>query len=291
MITRSTKASSVVLGQVADFVLGNATYMRQEFPQCTRKEEVLAELAKSTEQWNVFATDRPGALFTLHFSGMNAILNKFLPATTLSFDGLISSLQHDFEEMKIESLIINAPEEMADALKKNGFEKGRLLIKLAGPVLETKLMPILALSSPTESDIPPLAKLMRESYDKSQESKFQNVSSAERLLRDIMLGSHGPYVAEASLVSGAIRNAVSACFITLSSPREANVTQLFTHPLYRARGLATTEVATAMNKLVKRGVQTLTVRVAENNEVARRLFTKLGFKEDRRLVEMVTRFQ
>lgn len=97
--------------------------------------------------------------------------------------------------------------------------------------------------------------------------------------------------AEASLTSGATQNIVSACFITLPSPTEAHVAQLYTHPLYRARGLATTEVATGMNKLVKRGVQTLTVWLGEDNEIAGRLFAKLGFKLQQKLVEMVSRIQ
>ncbi len=101
-----------------------------------------------------------------------------------------------------------------------------------------------------------------------------------------MSGTHGFYAANASFVSGTIENPVSACFITLGSPREANVTRLFTHPLYRARGLATSEVATSMNKLLKQGIETLSVWVGGDNEIARRLFTKLGFKEVRKAVEL-----
>jgi predicted GNAT family acetyltransferase len=106
-----------------------------------------------------------------------------------------------------------------------------------------------------------------------------------------MIGLHGTYAAEASLVSGSTLNMVSACFVTLSSPREALVAELFTHPLYRARGLATTEVATAMNRLLNRGVQTLAVRFSENDEIAKRLFAKLGFKQENKRVEMVTLFR
>jgi predicted GNAT family acetyltransferase len=106
-----------------------------------------------------------------------------------------------------------------------------------------------------------------------------------------MGGVHGTYAAEASLISGANLNVVSACFVTLSSLRQALVAELFTHPLYRARGLATTEVATAMNRSFKRGVQTLAVRFSENNEIASRLFGKLGFRQESRLAEMVTVIQ
>ncbi len=84
---------------------------------------------------------------------------------------------------------------------------------------------------------------------------------------------------------------MSACLVTRVSPAEANVSQLFTHPLYRARGLATTEIASAMNSLVKegKGVTRLTVWSPEANEVMKRLLDKMGFAQDRRLVEMTSR--
>ncbi len=291
MITRITKTAPDVLGQVADLIMGNTVYLKDAFPESSNKEELMAEIKKSHEPWSVFVTDEPMAVFTLHLSGLNALLDKFLPATPFASDRLIPGLRRDLERMKIKSLTVNVPEEVTKSLVKEGFEKRRLLLKLAGPVLETKLMPILPLSNPIEKGIPVLAKLMLDSYEKSSEPKLSSAASAEELLREIMKGTHGLYVPEASFISGAIENAVSACFITLGSPREANVTQLFTDPLYRARGLASTEVATSMNKLFKRGVKTLNVRVGESNEVARRLFTKLGFKEARRLVEMVTTIQ
>jgi GNAT superfamily N-acetyltransferase len=291
MITRTAKASSDQLAQAADLIVENGAYLKEAFPQCSNKAEVISELKKSPEQWNVLFTDRPAAVFTLHVSDMDAVIDKFLPASSLSFDTLVPSLQHDLKRMKAGSLTLHVLQEMSEALMKNGFEKRRTLVKLMGPVIETKLMPILPLNSPTERDIPLLAKLMYESYEKSSESKLPSVASAEKLLRDTMHGSQGPYAAEASLISATLLNTVSACFITFSSPREAHVAQLFTHPLYRARGLATTEVATGMNKLAKRGVQTLTVWLGESNEIAGRLFAKLGFKQERKLVEMVSTIQ
>jgi GNAT superfamily N-acetyltransferase len=291
MITRTAKASSELLAQTADLIVENGAYLKETFPQCSNKAEVTSELKKSHEQWNVLFTDRPAAVFTLHVSDMDAVVDKFLPASSLSFDTLVPSLQHDLKGMKVGSLTLHVLQEMSEPLMKNGFEKRRTLVKLVGSVIETKLMPILPLNSPTERDIPLLAKLMYESYEKSSEAKLPSVASAEKLLRDIMRDSQGPYAAEASLISATLLNTVSACFITLSSPREAHVAQLFTHPLYRARGLATTELATGMNKLAKRGVQTLTVWLGESNEIAGRLFGKLGFKQERKLVEMVSRIQ
>lgn len=265
--------------------------MKEAFPQCSNKAELLIELRKNPEQWNILYTDRPVALFTLQLADMDAVVDKFYPAPPISYESFASNLRLDLKKAKIQSLTLRVPEEMVEALEKNGFEKRRLIAKFVGPVLETKLMPMLPLVSPTERDIPALAKLMHESYEKGAEPRLPAVSFAERKLHEIMSGLHGVYAAEASLISGRTLNVVSACFVTLSSPREAMVAELFTHPLYRARGLATTEVATAMNRLFKRGVQTLTVRFSENNEIAGRLFAKLGFKQKRKLAEMVTAIQ
>lgn len=291
MITRTSKASSDILGQTVEFIVENGAYMKEAFPQCSNKEELVSELRKTPEQWSILHTDRPVALFLLQLSDVNAVVDKFYPAPSISYESLVPNLRLDLKKAKIQSLMLRVPEEMVDALEKNGFERRRFIVKFVGPVIETKLMPILPLVSPTERDIPALAKLMHESYEKGAESRLLAVSSAERKLHEIMSGLHGAYAAEASLISGTTLNVVSACFVTLSSPREALVAELFTHPLYRARGLATTELATAMNRLLKRGVQTLTVRFGENNEIAGRLFAKLGFKQERKLAEMVTIIQ
>jgi GNAT superfamily N-acetyltransferase len=288
MITRTSKASSAILGQTAEFIVENGAYMKEAFPQCSNKEELLSEMRKSREQWNILQTDRPVALFTLQLSDADAVVDKFYPALAFSYESFVSNLRLDLKKAKIQSLTMRVPEEMVEALEKNGFEKRRFLLKFVGQVIETKLMPMLPLVSPSERDIPALAKLMHESYEKGAKERSPGVSFAEQRLRGIMSGLHGVYAAEASLVSCTSLNVVSACFVTLSSPREALVAELFTHPLYRARGLATTEVSTSMTRLFKRGIQTLTVRFAENNEVAGRLFAKLGFKQERKLAEMVT---
>ncbi len=286
MITLVTKTSSKVLDQVAAFVVQNTSYLQQTFPHCSNKDEVAAELRKSSEPWYALITDRPAALFTLRLFDMKAILGTFCPTSPASIEGIISTLRNDLHKMKAVSLTLNAQEELSEPLARAGAKKERILIRLSGTVVETKLLPILPLNNPSKKDIPVLAKLMQESYSKSPDTEFQNPSSAERLLRDIMAGLCGAYLSDESFISGSPQNFVSACFVTLKSPQEANVTQLFTHPLYRARGLATIEIATSMNKLLKRGVRTLTVWVAQNNEVPRRLFAKLGFKEDQKLVEM-----
>ncbi len=288
MINRATKAPPRVLSRIADMVLGDATYLNENFSQSVHKERLLGELKQSEEPWNILSIDEPAALFRLYLANTVAAVDKFLPSPVFPFEAIISDLKQSFKRMKVESLVLQAPERMIEGLWKNGFEKLRVLVRLSGPVVETNRMPILPLNNPDEKDIPALAKLMVESYAKSLAKNPLNIASSETDLRRIMTGARGPYVEEASLMSGTTQNLVSACLVTLSSQREAEVTQLFTHPLYRARGLATTEIASSMNKLAKRDVQTLTVWIDEANEVARRLFGKLGLREDRKLVEMRT---
>ena len=291
MITRTSKAPSNILRHTARFVFEEGTFMKEVFPQCSNEEELLSALQKTPEQWNIMHTEIPVALFTLHFSDVGAIVDKICLAPTSSCESFVSNLRLDLKKSKIQSLTLRAPEEMVEATEKNGFEKHRFVIKFVGPIIETKLMPILPLANPTERDIPALAKFMHESYEKGSEPTLASVSQADRRLREIMRDLHGVYAAEASLISGSTINMVSACFVTLNSPRQAHVAELFTHPLYRARGLATTEVATAMNRLLKRGVETLSVQFGEHNEIARRLFAKLGFEQQSRLAEMVTPIQ
>lgn len=291
MITRAAKASPELLSYAADLIVENDAYVNETFPQCTNKTELQSELKRSPEAWNLLVTDGLAALFTLHFYGTEATVSKFLVSDSFSFATSIPSVLQDLRRMKVGSLTLQVPVEMSDEFVKNGFEKRRLLLKLQGPIVETKLMPILPLNSPKTRDLPILAKLMYDSYEVGSEPKLPSVDCAERLLTGLMNGAYGQYAAEASLTSGATQNMVSACFITLRTPKEAQVEQLFTHPLYRARGLATTEVATGMNKLVERGVQTLTIWHGDDNEVAGRLFAKMGFKRQQMLAEMVRRIE
>ena len=287
MIIRTSKASPEVLDKTTELIAENETYMKEGFPDCSDKAELLSELRQNSEQWSILYTDVGVALFTLQVFDTNAVIDRFYPVPSISYDTLIASLESDLKKSKIRSLILRTLEQSAEALQKNGFERRRIIINLAGPVIETKLMPILPLVSPTERDIPMLAKLMHESYQKSAEPAIAAVSAAEGRIRGVMRGSQGTYAAQASLMTGAIQNIVSACFVTFSTPRQAHVAELFTHPLYRARGLATIEVATAMNRLLNQGIQKLNVQVSEKDEIAGRLFAKLGFKQQGKLAELV----
>jgi predicted GNAT family acetyltransferase len=128
--------------------------------------------------------------------------------------------------------------------------------------------------------------LLYEAYKGSLAKRFSSIEMVESSLRETMQGLHGTYLAAASFVSGALPNIVSACLITLDEANVANVIELFTHPLYRARGLATTELAAGMNWLIKNKVERLRAEIQSSDDVSRRLFAKIGLKENSQLVDL-----
>lgn len=282
MITPITKASPRVLNQVKQFLSANAAYASKRFSGFSSDAELLEELKNPSRGWHVFLTDHPEALFTLHVSNTIGILDTFIAPIPTSIAEFSNNLRLEFGRMQIKSLRLRVTEELATELAKNGFERDDLFLRLAGPTNETKLVQMLPLNNPSKQNIDAMAQLMLDCY----KSELPSVDVTKRWLSEILDGSQGRFLNEASFYSGTSENIVSVCLVTLTSSSEANVAQLFTHPLYRARGLATGEIAMSMNRLRKLGVQNLTVWVAETNEVARRLFSKLAFKVDDKLVEL-----
>lgn len=283
MITPITKTSPGILNQVKQFLSENTAIASKSFPHFSNDAELLEELKNPSRGWHVFLTDHPEALFTLHVSNSVGVLDTFIAPIPTSIAEFSNNLRLEFRRMEIKSLRLRVIEELAAELAKGGFERRNLFLRLLGPTNETKLMQMLPLNNPSKQNIDGMAQLMLDCY----KSELPSVDVTKRLLHEILDGSQGRFLSEASFYSGTSQNIVSVCLTTLTSSSEANVAQLFTHPLYRARGLATGEIAMSMNRLRKLGVQNLTVWVAETNEVARRLFSKLAFKVDDKLVELI----
>ena len=286
MITKISKATSEALDQVSSFVIEDQEYMKENFPQCKSKEEVTEVLNKAGDNWNIFVADRPIALCSLQLNGPEATLERFCIENPTALQASIPFLQSDLRHMRVASSVVIVSERQEKAFSVGGYQKTDTLVTFAKTISETQLMPILPMSNLSEKDIPTIAKLMLESYANNKE-KFQEPKSAEAYLRSIMKGTSGTFLSDASFISGAQGNLVSACFVASDMPKVARVVQLFTHPLYRARGLATTELVTGMNRLRKLGVLTLTALIPQSNEVAVRLFTKLEFDRGNAVVEMV----
>jgi GNAT superfamily N-acetyltransferase len=288
MITPVKKCPPNVLQSVARFVCQDREFMDQAFPH-SNSTEVSRALASLGDSWYVLVSDRPIALFKAEIS--HPIAN----VSTLCYDGalfesVIPTLREDLRRMRITDFQVDVPPGQTDSFLSKGFETHAVLVRFSRVPRETKMMPILPLMNPTEKEIPTLAKLMYEAYAKTK-SAYSDAQSTENVIRNIMSGNLGHYISGASFASGAFPKLESACLLTRVSPTEVNVSQVFTHPLYRARGLATTEIASAMDRLVKEGegVTKLTVWSPETNDVMKRLLTKMGFAPDKRAVEMTSK--
>jgi len=262
--------------------------MDEAFPDSSSTElgRALSSLGKS---WYVLTSERPIALFKGALTGPTANVSRMCYDSGTSFESLIANLCEDLRRMKITNLHVGVPTDRTDLFLSRGFERAEILVRFSRAPIESKMMPILPLMNLTEKEIPILSKLMYDAYAKTS-GAYSDAQSAENVIRNIM--SEG-YISGASFASGAFPNLVSACLVTRVYPSEANVSQVFTHPLYRARGLATTEVASAMNRLVneERGITRLTVWSPEANDVMKRLLDKMGFVHDRKLVEMTSRLE
>lgn len=288
MITSASKTSAEALEHIAGVIFANKPFMTQAFADCDNEAGVV-EALRAGYRWNVLISERPVAVFTLHTSGMSAIVEHFCPEGADVLATSISDLRNYLRRSKKDELTMNVSEDLVEPLLRSGLEKRTSLIRLSTNVVETNSMPILPLSNPTERDIPTLAKLMEESYSKGNEKPPSNLVVVEKTLREIMGGSRGTFLQESSFISKATDKIVSACLVISTGTRTAIITELFTHPLYRARGLATTEIMISMNRLLKRKIPTLSVWIRETNDVAKRLFEKLNFKKDLRLLQMSMR--
>lgn len=287
MITRVEKCSPDVLRSVASFVYQDSEFAKQEFPHATNAQEVGTALASLGNSWQVLTSERPIALFKGEISAPTANLPRLCYDHSASFETVIASLREDLRRIGVTNFQLSVLPDETDSFLSKGFEKREVLVGLSRFPIETKMMPILPLMNPTQKEIPTLSNLMYEAYAKIR-GAYSDAEATQRAIRSIVSGVD--FLPNASFASGAFPNLVSACLVTRVSPFEATVSQVFTHPLYRARGLATTEIASAMNILVKEGkVGRLTVWSPETNEVMKRLLDKMGFAQDRRLVEMTSR--
>jgi predicted GNAT family acetyltransferase len=141
-------------------------------------------------------------------------------------------------------------------------------------------MQLLPFLKPKMNDIPELSRLMCEAYSESRWNRYPNVAAAEKSLRSLFSKKKNNDPArESSFMSKAGDKIVSACLVQ-GEQIGATVSELFTHPLYRARGLATTELTACMSSLALAKVRLLRISADEENHVLIRLLSKLGFVVD-----------
>ena len=290
MITKTSKLSQQELERVIEVALHNASFSEQ-VPSATQGEASRA-FKDPQNSWYTLTLDDRVTIFKLSLHQKLASVDRFYVAKDplQDYPKLVSTLRHDLQEMGATVVRIKVPKNMAEQFVMNGFKETDEFLRFSGQPTEIRMMPILRIINATQRDVHELSKLLYEAYTVRTPSKFPTPESAELALRGIIDGREGKYLTDASFMSGTATNIVSACLITLDDCNVANVAELFTHPLYRARGLATTELAAAMNWLIKNNVETLAAVTESSNSVVRRLFAKIGLKEIDQLVELVTTF-
>jgi GNAT superfamily N-acetyltransferase len=287
VLTKASKCSGDIVHSTANMIYDSKEFLKENFAFCSNPREVDSALATS-DSWFILSSNQPTAVFKLETSGPAATISHLCLNPTETLEAILSGLREELRKIRVTNIVIRANPGDAEHFTANGFERQLSYDRFSRVPEVTKMMPILPLISATQKEIPTLSRLMYDSYSKTDRG-FPDTQSTEKSLRAIMSGSRGPYMPDASFASGTLPNLVSACLVTLDSPGEAKIEQLFTHPLYRARGLATTEIAAAMNRLVASGVQNLTLWNRDGNDVVRRLLNKMGFKKDRTVVEMISR--
>jgi hypothetical protein len=286
MIAKTSKCSKEILQHVAGFIYGDKEFQIRNFAGCTSETEIARILAVSNV-WYVQANDRPTALFKLGTFGSNATISEICFNGENTVGTICSTMREDLRKTGIGEIAIRVPQEDEGALGPIGFKRRDSYVRFSRVPSEIRMMPILPLMNITQKEIQVLSQLLFDAYSKSAYG-LPDVQSAEKQLRSVMSGGEGKYLSNASFASGAYPNLVSACLITEQSPGEATITQMFTHPLYRARGLATTEITSGMNRLLGSGFRHLAAWNSESNTVVTRLLTKMEFKEDRRVAEYVS---
>jgi ribosomal protein S18 acetylase RimI-like enzyme len=283
MIMKTSKCSKELLRRAADYAFNTSDFKIDNFDFCTNPAEITKALA-SSDSWYVHAMNHQTALFKLETSEETATISDICPGDE-TIETILPNLREELRKLGLSTIALRVAVNSAKSLEASGFDQQTPYVRFSRAPSESKMMPILPLMNATEKGVPLLARLMFDSYAKTDYG-FSGIQAAEKSIRKIMSGTLGKYLEHASFVSGTQRNLVSACLVTADSLREAKIKELFTHPLYRARGLATTEIAFAMNSLAEEGVRKLIVWSRESNAIVTRLLAKLGFKEDREVVEV-----
>jgi len=289
MIIRSSKAPHETLRRVSAIALGTND-SAELFPNITEVEGLVDYLRKAGPEWKIFASDDAVGLLYVFLLDQVAVVERLYLSHLKDPTPLISDLQTMIQRAKINTLFLRSAVDQVSSFEGLGLTDGTHLIRLSGKVIETKMMPILPLAKPDTKDISGLSSLLYLANAKSKSGIFLTQADAEKRLQGVLSGLHGEFLPDASFTSGMPGgNIVSACLVTKRDTHAAEVVELFTHPLYRARGLATVEISKAMNRLAARGFSDLRVWVSEENEIAKRLFTKLGFEPDRRMAQLTLR--
>ena len=165
MVTKIAKLSQQASDQASNVDPRNLMFVEDWFPQQSDKKEVTKIIMDPRNAWYTLISDHPLAIFKLNIREKRANIHRFCPAkdNAGSFQNTISALRDDLQKMGAAEIEIRVPKDIADQFVMNGFKKTGDLVRVSGPPIEMRMMPILRLTNPTQREIHDLSKLLYES--------------------------------------------------------------------------------------------------------------------------------
>ncbi len=131
----------------------------------------------------------------------------------------------------------------------------------------------------TPDDLPALAELLVVAYagtvDDLNESPEEALDYLHKRTRGEIVG---PMLWDCSFVAVQRIAPVAAVLTSEENPGKPLLGDVYTHPDWQRRGLATALIHLTANALHERGYKEMTLKVAIANTDARRLYERLGFR-------------
>lgn len=153
-------------------------------------------------------------------------------------------------------------------------------IRFFSPPKKTDSARLLPIRTVRPSDQEQIAELMQESYTVWYGSDTPRQLDLDQSREFVKSFFNSMVFEEASLVSGPPGKIVSALLISRPPvERTPQIFDVFTHPLYRSRGLATSLIEECLNLLGGLSKPGLEAIVDARNERIIRILRKLGFSE------------
>lgn len=203
---------------------------------------------------------------------------------------VIETLQNTPGVDRVEAqLLVHRSGQTAKPFLQAGFRRfTRLFMELKlGPAgkRRTLVFPQVELRPWTENDFQPAGQLITQAYaghiDSEINDQYRSLGGAMRFLNNIVrFPGCGVFDAGSSLVAVSRETGQMIGLLLCSRVREdvGHVTQVCLAPDHRGRGLGEALMNACARELARRGFQSLSLTVTENNRQAVELYRKLGFE-------------
>lgn len=151
-------------------------------------------------------------------------------------------------------------------------------IVMTAPLVRRDVYPPLPCRPVAPGDLCALADLLVAAYrgtvDDLDESPGEALDYLEKRISGAMVG---PMLWDCSFLALDDESPVAAVITSEEEPDRPLLGDVYTHPDWQRRGLATALIQLTANALLDHGYMRMTLRVAIANEGARRLYERIGF--------------